>query len=183
MVFSDPEPKENTNTNSKLSASSICLILLLNPWMNDLLPLRNMTSVCLSHKEIKMACLTKANMLSFMCVNADHFEMVVYFMSSDSRQICFASRNVYWGNVKFMLNCCLAVFCLVLLVHLFPFPKQPFVPVSIFCVKHLYLWTWVWLVCTALTSKEFHKKVIFAFMFSCASLCGEKNVEMGEDCF
>lgn len=88
------------------------------------------------------------------------------------------------------------IFSLFLLVQLFPFPKQPLVPVSIFYAKHLmYLWTSVWLVCCtdikgiSLDWKVksfvfFHIFTGFVFyMFSCASLCGEKNVEKGEDCF
>ncbi len=50
--------------------------------------------VCLSHKEIKNGMLDQIKH-AVLCVNADYLEMVVYVTSSDSRHLCFASRNVY----------------------------------------------------------------------------------------
>lgn len=55
---------------------------------------KHMTPVCLSHKEIKNGMLDQSKH-AVLCVNADYLEMVVYVMSSDSRHLCFASRNVY----------------------------------------------------------------------------------------
>ncbi len=118
-------------------------------------------------RKSKMACLTIKH--AVLCVNADYLEMVVYVTSSDSRHLCFASRNVYWGNVKFLL--------LGSLSHLV---SLQFFVGSIFSIPKTAVCTCEHLLCqtshvyglqydsyAALTSEEFHsteKWIIYFFV-------------------
>lgn len=181
-----PEPKENPN--SKLCGFHFLIHELMIFSLSETWPL----FVWVTRKS-KMACLTKVNMLSFVLMQ------IILKWSC----IC----HVSWLKTPLLCvqKCTLReMFCLAvshlseilfLLVQLFPFPKQPFVPVSIYAKHLMYLWTSVWLVCcTDIKGISLDWKVDYTYffvcshiftgfvfyMFSCASLCGE---EKGEDCF
>lgn len=126
-----------------------------------------MSPVCLSHKEIKNGMLDQSKH-AVLCVYADYLEMVVYVTSSDSRHLCFASRNM-----KFLLHCCLAVchilsessvFCWFNFFHsqnsrLYPWASS--MP-NISCVYGLQYDSYA-----ALTSEEFHSTEKWIIYFFC----------------
>ncbi len=85
-----------------------------------------------------MACLTKLNTLFFVLMQ---IILKWSYMSRPLTRDTFALRPEMYIE-EMWSSCCLAVCHILsvfsfLLVQFFPFPKPPFVPVSIFYAKHL----------------------------------------------